>query len=308
MPKKYSVEDRAEWLILSEKGESEAKIGNDKEIDLRTVKAGIIQARRERERREANVSLIRDALKRHQEQLLTELSALARSLEPSAVEAEAISWYKREPISVYIDREQAETLFISELFPKTSAEKQTPLKQHLGRSKLARELSKWQKSNISHLLARIGLQYKTIALIKEKTGLPVVSENNEFNDPFIFSYTACRALYKYALRWRIEKDHEESRKKFDVELESGMVINSETHWVSLFKTVLAEVKGGDKVKCRADLLAAYEELKKAPELEAVAMTLKKLETIGMTLKELITEYIAPGLLPGSCSVCERIGI
>ncbi|APV43828.1 hypothetical protein Dform_00473 [Dehalogenimonas formicexedens] len=303
MPKKYSAEDRARWLKLIEEGKTESKIVNDTKADPRTVRDGIIQARRERDLREANVSLIRDALKRHQEQLLAELTETARSVEVPAVELAVVSWYEREPLSVFLDEERLKEKFLAGRFPKAALNKPSPIKQHLGQIKLTRFLSKWQKEYQAHLLARIDLQLKTLELIRNKTGLPVVSETKGIHPPFVFSHTACAELYKYALRRRFSGEPG----KTDAELKNGMVVDRERHLVTLFGKQLAEVDAEGEDKCRSGLLAAYEELTKTVELKEVETTYKSLGEWVTPIRELISEYSAIGMLPGTCSICERIG-
>ncbi|RJO60438.1 MAG: hypothetical protein C4542_09060 [Dehalococcoidia bacterium] len=299
MPRKYSADDRAKWLSLSEKGKSESYIANYYKKDLRTIKSGIIQARREQESREARIGLIRDALKKHQERLLEYLNILERSFELPSVELEPLSWYPQEENSVFLEKKEARERF-KKGRPTEDEGKPSMLRQHLRNNRLWRAIALWNESYTEHMLTRLELQYKTISLIREKTGLPVLADSQAKEPPFVYSYNACHVLYKYALSFAISG-------KSDAELCERIHADNSRHWVVLdVGTIMAELQGNED-KYRSLILQAYQELKKAPELEAVITAYRTLEKLAPPLKDVISDYLALGLLPGTCSVCERIG-
>jgi len=76
MPKKFSVTDKNKWLEDYENGKSESSIANDSSCDLRTVKRGIEEARRQRDAVAARVDLLKQAVLKHQERLMKKLNAL----------------------------------------------------------------------------------------------------------------------------------------------------------------------------------------------------------------------------------------
>lgn len=296
MPRKYSADDRGKWLTLSEEGRSESWIANNYKIDLRTIKTGIIEARRSREFHAARTDLIRDALKKHQEGLLASLASLESSLALPAVDYAPESWYQRkEPAFGLKDKEEMRERLVQQGKPEKS--KPSMLRQHLKNNRLWHSLDQWQKAYNEHLLARLEFQYKVIALIKEKTGLDVVSRAHA--TPFVYSYGAGDIFYKHAL-YNALSGHD------DADFLANTRIDTERHRVFYIGTTLAELTGQEE-EYRSRLLEAYDKVKKATELAETSSTYKALENLLPPIKEVISEYQLLGLLPGSCNICERIG-
>ena len=76
MPKKISIIDKREWLRLDEEGKSEAWIAKEKKRNIRTIKKGIEDARRERDAQLARSELLRGALRNHQDHMLALINEL----------------------------------------------------------------------------------------------------------------------------------------------------------------------------------------------------------------------------------------
>lgn len=296
MPKKYSPDDRNKWLKELEAGKSEKWIANYHKVDLRTVRAGIIEARRSREFQTARTDLVRDALKKHQEGLLAAISSLGSSIALPVIDYAPVPWYQnKEPVFSPENLKEARELLLKEGI----SDKNTPgiLRQHLKGNRLWRAIDRWHKAYTEHLLARLELQYKIIALIRETTGLEVVSQPH--SPPFIYSYTAGELFYKNSLGNIISGQS-------DVDLLTNIRIDETRHCICCGGSTLAVLTGNEK-EYRSHLIKVYEKVKKTKELAEVATTYRGLENLLPPIKEVISEYLQVGLLPGSCNICERIG-
>jgi len=82
LPRKFSGSDKNTWLELFDRGKSEKQIAKeDAQCDTRTIKKGIDQARRVRIAREAQVELVKDALRNHQNDLLRTMEGIKAELQ-----------------------------------------------------------------------------------------------------------------------------------------------------------------------------------------------------------------------------------
>jgi hypothetical protein len=109
-------EQRQEWLRRYEAGESAAKIAQSANVDVRTVRRHIDEARQEKEIREARLTVLRSALEQH----YSDLVELAKNLDSQVAREERVPTSLREN-------------------PMWLA-----LKQHLPRSPLWSYLNKWE--------------------------------------------------------------------------------------------------------------------------------------------------------------------
>ncbi|MBN1368396.1 MAG: hypothetical protein JW967_10780, partial [Dehalococcoidales bacterium] len=81
MPKKISIVQKREWLNSYEQGKSEADIAKKAHHDVKTIKSGIEEVRRERDAQLARAELLRDALRKHQDQMLNCIEGIFEALE-----------------------------------------------------------------------------------------------------------------------------------------------------------------------------------------------------------------------------------
>ncbi len=297
MPRKFSNVDKQKWLELYEKGKSESWIANQKKIDLRTVKRGIQDAGQARTGLMARVELVRDALRKHQELLLDTLSKMQEALTPPAIDLEALSWYRGDN-SVFSEPNLAKGQIENEGTKKVSTILKS-LRQHLKGNRLWRLLTQWEKAYREHLLARADLQYKVISLMQEKTGIKVAEK--DIPPPFIYSYTTGYRFYKASLYSALGG-------KNDAEFLASIIADTQNQRVMLgIGTTLAELTF-DVDGCRASLVEAYKEIRKTTELERVVTTYRLLEKLAPVVSESVERVMLLGILPGSCDICQRIGM
>ena len=76
MPKKFSMLEKRKWLQAYESGTTEAEIAKGGNCIIRTVHKGTQEARLERDGVAARADLIKDALRKHNENLLSVIGEL----------------------------------------------------------------------------------------------------------------------------------------------------------------------------------------------------------------------------------------
>ena len=84
--KKIPIIEKREWLKLHEAGNSEAFIARKTHHNLRIVKKGIEDARRERDAQLARSELLRDASRRHQDQMLAAINDILGAVQPPPID------------------------------------------------------------------------------------------------------------------------------------------------------------------------------------------------------------------------------
>jgi hypothetical protein len=80
MPKMIHITDSRNWLQRYEEGKSEASIAKDAKRDIKTVKNGIQKAREERRINIVQTEFLREALRKHQDQLLAAITEIKAAL------------------------------------------------------------------------------------------------------------------------------------------------------------------------------------------------------------------------------------
>ncbi|MGB6837496.1 MAG: hypothetical protein WBF66_07315 [Dehalococcoidia bacterium] len=137
--KKVTLPLRREWLQKCDEGASPKAIANEYRVDVRTVKKHLELAEEERNRREATAALMRNALERHQGDLIGVVETIKR----------LIPLYPEYPGAVGVDYETQ----ISESRPLQYKLLLALRKEHIPRASLWRELGKWVELRDSYLQA-----------------------------------------------------------------------------------------------------------------------------------------------------------
>ena len=302
MPKKYSEEQRFEWLRQLEQGKTEKQIAKSAGCDPRTLRKGIDEARRKRDSQLAHQELVKNALRNHMDSLLAELDNILASLTLPAVDYTVLSWYHGEN-SVFLPAGESDT---EETPAKTySDSKQIPLdtrtllKEHLKDDKIWRVLAQWTKEHKAHINARKDLQLKTIEVIQDCTGYPV-SDAGDLAQPFVYSYTAGDSLYKAALSKVFGMPQEVTC------IEDETVCHSDGS-IRYRNQVLIE-RPNNCDQSRQDIVYALHVLQESPEAKQVLKSYETLETTTARVVSLVREIKLVGILQGRCRICRRLGL
>jgi len=305
MPKKFSITDKNEWLEKYESGKSEASIANESKCDLRTVRRGIDEARRERDVRAARIDLLKQAVLKHQESLLYKLGEILSALTVPPHDWEVLSLYETGE-SILSENDLDTEDILEDEFSKDLKDSDVNvdmvkdmLRQHLRNDKLWKILARREQIYTSHRLARIALQRKVANLLEEETGYNLEA-GGDVSPPFLYSCTTGDLFYRMTLG-RVFGDCKNDAWTDEI------VVDTSVGCVKYRNSILAEVPGAAD-KCRENLLNAFRKMQILPEVTRVINTHRELEESTLKAKQAIEEIRLLGLVPGVCKVCRRLGM
>ncbi len=306
MPKKVSIIDKRNWLEKYEGGKSEAAIASESKHDIRTIKNGIEEARREVDIRLARAEMLKEALHKHQDSLEGELRKILKDLEIPHSDFAPLSWYRGND-SIFVTNEftaqKSESARFAKVGRKPAHEATTVLdllRQHLKNDKLWKWLAQWEKRLASHLADREALQRKVVAVLEEKTGYKVIDDRDVVASPFLFSYTTGHLLYKSAMDSAFSSGH-------SGKMEDNMIADTQRGAVTYHNSILAEAPDHEEVT-RSNILAAYRELLSSYELMNVINTFVILKESVTRVRQAMEEILLLGFIPGQCNICKRLGL
>ena len=185
MPKKYPMAIKIEWLNpYEDEGKSAVSIRNSIEEEnrpsLKTIKDGTDEARKWRDGKLAHGELLKDALRKHHEQLISVLEDILNSVQlptvnldlatPILLPAAQIVFEKTKGLVLTLD---AEDRLEWEL-----------LREHLGkRDSLWAMFNESKEALKNHIQARRELSYKTKWVIESRINYKLV--DNPADSPFV---------------------------------------------------------------------------------------------------------------------------
>lgn len=306
MPKKIFPNERRQWLERYDSGESEAAIAKAAHRDVRTVKKCIAQARRERDVHGARVELLKNVLKQHHDRLLSIIKELESALILPAHDLWR-AWKENAPIPVLSFIGVTATYEADKGWTVALAVENKPewglVQEHLKGDPMLASLNAWKKTLAAHVEARVNLEAKSAHLLMGKTGYKLVEVSVDRPDvpPFLNSYPTLDLIYQVVLNRVLGI---EQKTKFEdmvvVDIERGAVKCGPG-------TVLAEAPGREE-ECRANILAALEELLGSEEATKIGQTHKELEEATIKARRAADEILLLEMVPGDCRVCRRLGI
>lgn len=304
MPKVDSIIKKRGWLKAYEQGQSEAAIAKDAHRDVRTIKRGIEEAKREQVSSVARAELLKEALHNHHETLLSLINEmlLALKLPPAN---QPIPWESAfSPGLIKIDGGTAkyEYLFDLEVTSITLITLDVEdkiewelIREHLKRDPFLEALNQWKKALASHLTARMITKRKLATLLKEKTGYAVVKDAT--NGSFIYSHSIdflfgqmLMAMTRLAGIEDLKRSISADRGSGDIRFGSG--------------TILAHAPEAEQA-CRESIIGVLDELLKSHD---VLETYRVCEELTAKARRAADEICMMGLLSGQCRICRRLGI
>ena len=305
MPKKFSIADKRTWLDKYESGKPESSIASDSKCDLRTIRRGIEDARRERDAQAARIDLLKQAVSKHQETLLYKLGEMLSALMLPPHDWEVLSWHGNgESIlnDSNLDTEDSLEDEASEGLRDSPVQVdmvEGMLRQHLRGDKLWKILARREQTYASHRLARIALQRKVVNVLEEETGYKLEASDN-VSPPFLCSYTTGDLFYRMLLR------HAFGDCKNDAWLDE-IAVDTTGNYVKYHGSILADAPGAAN-ECRENLLNAFIKMQTLPEVVRVVNTYEELDESTLKAKQAIEEIRLLNLVPGVCKVCRRLGM
>jgi len=305
MPKKFSVTDKNKWLEDYENGKSESSIANDSSCDLRTVKRGIEEARRQRDAVAARVDLLKQAVLKHQERLMKKLNEILSTLTMPPHDWTVLSWDENGQSTLRetgLDMEDSVEDEASDGLKKSDVQADMidgMLRQHLRGEKLWKILARRDRAYSSHRLARIALQDEVLNLIEEERGYKLEARG-DVTPPFLYSYTTGDLFYRMTLQCAFGDQKNDA-------WQDDVVVDPSGNCVKYHNSILAEVPGKAD-ECRKNLLEAFQEMQLLAEATRVVNTYGELEESTFKARQAVEEIRLLDLVPGACKTCRRLGM
>jgi len=304
MPRKVPIVEKREWLSDYESGKSEASIASKARRDVRTVKKGVEEARRERDAHLARADLIKESLRGHNQRLLSLIRELMPALIPLPSN-QVIPWSENptaDSIAV------AGGLVRYETWPKPKVLSITLdvetkvewgyVQEHLKRDRFGLMLGQWKKALVSHFEARMAMKRKLTELLKEKTGYQLASR--PVNAPCLYTSSA-DILLKPTIEWLLEPEVTRNPAE-NINIDPD---NEEVRYS--YGTAVAYAPGATQ-KCRDNIISALNELKTSQEAKNVIDTYGPNVDSATKARRSAEEIDMMGLVPGQCRICQRLGI
>lgn len=306
MPRKFSPNQKRMWLELYEEGKSEASIATKYHCSVRTVKKGIQEAKLERDARAARSELIKDALRKHQNTLLTLLQDLSSVLKTPDIH-QFVPWepahgpknFSVEGVTVECDmsvpRVTSATLDLERRIEWGL------LREHLGKDRFWQLLLQWKRLYSAYLEAIIVGKRKLASLLKEDTKEEVVYALLDKKDKDTFIY---KDFVNEGLQRLIEPRYRLANVK---ELEENIIEDTEKGKINLGSLTIAEAPDATS-KYRQHIVATLNEMRKSVEARQIIGSYEKLEDITKQVGRAAEELVLLNLVPGQCRVCSRLGV
>ncbi len=316
MPKKIPIVEKRRWLQDYEQGKSEVSIASDSHRDLRAIKKGIGEARRERVVNLARADLVKEAIRNHNEKLLSIIQEILSILNPPA-STQQVPWKRQTstgsfPIkggkADYEYREQPKVLNIT-----LNVENKTDwrfLEEHVKYEDLWKLLNRWKKMLASHLEARMVLKRSLGKLLENDVkgleaselakGRKYVLADKPVSGAFTYSHSV-DFLFQMATQ-RLLGLADTS------DFEDGIIADSNSGDVRCGGTILAHAPGAEQ-EYREHLISVISNLmQKREEVNSVSKTYRMLEESAVKARQAAEEISSMGLVPGQCRVCRRLGM
>ncbi|MFC1944250.1 hypothetical protein ACFLX5_01955 [Chloroflexota bacterium] len=282
MPKIIPITEKRGWLQRFESGESEAYIARNDRRNIRTVKKGIEEARNERDIQLARSEILRDALRRHQDQLMANVRDILSAIEPTQSNIQLKDVENRPEHELLIE--------------------------HLGkRDQIWSSLQKWKDTvtRQTQLLKNLESHIETLLMLK--TGYLIKKESMERRRS-LGADTSAPVLYPAAVRviydevlGRLPKTRGEKPFKDLIK-------------VIIHPTIIHESVGalaqapGEEEKCMQSILTVFDEVKSSIQLENIHKNRRERQDIATKLKKELQQIVLLGVVTGRCQICRRLGM
>jgi len=173
------------------------------------------------------------------------------------------------------------------------------LRQHLRNDRLWKSFVQGDKAYGAHIKDRIALQRMTVFLLERKTGYQMTDKPNT-PPTFLYSYTTGPAVYGVVLGMALGITSKSN-------LKDDIAADTQAGTVTYRNSILAEAPGNE-VNCRHNILAAYSDLLKSPEIQKVKNSYEYLNEFTIKVRQAVEEISMLGYVPGNCNVCRRLGM
>jgi len=303
MSRKISMVTKRQWLKEYEEGKPEIAIATRYKRDVRTIKKGIEEARRERDITFARADLLKEALRKHNADLMNLLEQLAGVLQPLPT-SQAIPWQESDtwPLTFPGGEAQYETwpdVRVSNVTLDIEPEARWQLLlEHLKHDPLPKTLRDWKRTLSSHIEARVSLKQELAELLESKTGYQL--ENKPAGDRCLFT-SAVDHLFDYLL---MGLPH-----SIDIaRMVNNIAADSNTGQVKYGEGTTLALAPGEEEDCKNNIIDALKELSTKEAMGTVITTYEMHRTSSDKASKAVEEIRMMGLVPGQCRICRRLGM
>jgi hypothetical protein len=304
MPKQIPMSDKREWLIEHDEGKPSAQIAREKKHGLKVIKRGIEEARAERDWAAARAEIVKEALIKHQKQLLEIVDRLYQAAEfpPADLELRRDKSGALEPIPLPYSRivPTPEKGLAVELTNENTALWEL-LREHLARERVWSAIRNWREALISHMSARIEMELAIKMVIESETGYRVSTASLNNKKPEVVYDLTVKLFYTVQIRKALGIRDETNPQDRIAANDDGYVRHGEGG------SEIAYCPGKQN-ECREALITAFNKIPDLPEMKNVITTEIELKKASSKLKRLLEDIRLMGLVPGRCRICSRIGV
>jgi hypothetical protein len=304
MPKQIPMSDKREWLIEQDEGKPAAQIAKERKHGLKVIKRGIEEARAERDWADARAEIVKDALVKHQKQLLGIVDRLYQAAEvpPADLELRRDKSGALEPIPLPYSRifYTSEKGLTVELQDENTAQWEL-LREHLARNRVWSAIKNWKESLISHMGARTELELAIKMSVEDETGFKVSTASPRDPKPNVVYDFTVKLFYIVQIRKVLGILDKTNPQERITASNDGYVRHGE---------------GGSDMaycpskqnECREALITAFNKIPDLPEMKRVITTEIELKNNSSKLKRLLEDIRLMGLVPGRCRICSRVSL
>jgi len=302
LPKTDSILDKRQWLKDLNDGKSEETIAKERHRNIRTIRKGLNEARREESFSIAKIDLIKEKLRDHNNSLIRLLEETMIPLDPP-LPYQSVPF--GEPINaIELDARGAKARYegkykarITEIVFNTESNKLwDSLREHLKGDRFTKGLTLWKKSMISHLEARIAFKKKLASFLTKKTGLTI--EDEPVNEPFLYPSCLDLLMLKAMSRLTGFVGGDLSDDRFIFRADNGILEYEDTPLVYSPK---------QPQKYQSNIGSAFLQAMDMDEASEVRETYRALKMESAKVKSAGDEILLMGMVPGSCHICDRMG-
>ncbi len=304
MPKQIPMSEKREWLKEYDVGKPAAEIARERKRAPEVIKRGIEEARAERDGAAARAEIVKEALIKHQKQLLGIVDRLFQAAEipPADLELRREKSGALAPIPLPSSRivytpEKGLTVELSD----ENTALWGLLREHLSRARVWSAIRNWREALISHIRARTELESAIKTLIESETGCRVSTASPSDKKPGVVYDFTVKLFYTVQIRKALGVPDGTNPQDRIAAGDDGYVRHGEGGSDMAYCP-------GKQNECRDALLRAYEKIPNLPETKKVISTESELKNVSSRLKRPLEDIRLMGLVPGRCRICSRISL
>jgi hypothetical protein len=172
------------------------------------------------------------------------------------------------------------------------------LQEHLRGDPMWTSLTIWRRALAAYIEPRVNFEAKCMELVTRKIGYKLAEQSHE--PPFLYSHSVLNLMYQAVVD---RTPGVEQKTTF----EDMITVNNRSGEVrDRSGTILADAPGEEE-RCKANILAALNELLESAEAVKTRQAHKELEGATTKARQSLEEVLLFEVVPGECRVCRRFG-